>query len=100
MTPIELGPVAERAATELAKRLRRIVPASLLADADGFARAYWRDAIADGWRWRPPVTPATPPGRGVPAAAHADELAAARHACDQAARALRNAERNPENPHA
>lgn len=93
-TPLELGPAGERAAAELTKRLRAIVPASLLADPDGFSRRFMLDAIADGWRWRPSITPPAAAKRGssAPAEAHADELAAARARCEEAARALREAE--------
>ena len=46
---------AERAAQELARRLRAIVPESLLADPLAFAREYWADARAEHWRCLPPA---------------------------------------------
>lgn len=45
---------AERAAQELARRLRAIVPESFLADPLAFARTYWVDARAEHWRCLPP----------------------------------------------
>lgn len=92
----ELGPAGERAARKLADLFRRHVPPSLLADPDTLARAYWREEIADGWRYRPPLpgpAPAARSGTGVPSSAHAAELAAARARCEQATAARAEAAR-------
>jgi hypothetical protein len=48
---------AERSARELERRIRMVIPPSLLADAYAFATAFVRWQQADHWRYVPP-----PPG--------------------------------------
>lgn len=45
---------AELAVTELAKRLRAVIPAGLLVDADAFAARFITDLQAEHWRCLPP----------------------------------------------
>jgi hypothetical protein len=48
---------AERSARELERRIRMVIPPSLLADAYAFAAAFIRWQQAEHWRYVPP-----PPG--------------------------------------
>lgn len=81
MTPTDQDVAAERAARELAKRIRDRVPPSLIADPLAFGRDFLADMRAEHWKCIPPPRPVEIARQeGVPAQAHADELDAARAA--------------------
>lgn len=63
MTATDQDEAAEESCRELERRLRMVVPPSLLADAYAFAVAFKRWEIAQGWYCR--VQPdQRPPGSG------------------------------------
>lgn len=72
---------ARIAAAELARRIRAAVPASCIADPEGWARRYWDDAREHGWRWIDRTAAIRPAGTGTPPDRHAGELEAARASC-------------------
>lgn len=85
MTATDQDAAAERAAQELAKRLRPLVPPPLLLDAEAFARAFIAAMRAEHWRCIPPPRPvAIAREAGTPPDAHAAELEAARRRCEAA----------------
>lgn len=72
---------AERAATELARRLRAVVPESLLVDPAAFATRFIADLRAEHWRYVPPPVPiAQQTGRADPPN---EEFLAAKAALDR-----------------
>ena len=85
MTAIDQDVAAERAARELERRLRMFAPASLLADAHGFAAAFVRWQFThDRHCW--PRSQAAVESRqpGVAPDAYVAELAAVRARCTEA----------------
>ena len=57
MTATDQDEAAERAAQELAKRLRPLVPPPLLVDALAFARRFMADMRVEHWKCIPPARP-------------------------------------------
>jgi hypothetical protein len=89
MTATDQDAAAERAAQELARRLRPLVPPPLLLDSLAFARAFIAAMRAEHWKCIPPPRPvAIARGEGAEPAAHADELEAVRKACEAASSRL------------
>jgi imidazolonepropionase-like amidohydrolase len=84
VTATDQDEAAERSARELERRLRMILPPSLLAYA--FATAFKRWEMAHDWRCWPKTPHAVEIAKqeGAPPAAHADELEAVRKACETA----------------
>jgi hypothetical protein len=85
VTPTDQDVAAERAAQALARRLRPLIPPPLLLDPLAFARQFLADMRAEHWKCIPPPKPVeVARAPGVPAEAHADELAEARKAFEAA----------------
>ena len=82
---IDQDTAAEQAARELERRLRTVLPPSLLADAAEFAAAFVRWQFAHDWRCWPRSQVAVEARKpGVPPDAYDAELAAVRARCAEA----------------
>lgn len=85
MTATDPDAATERSIRELERRLRMFLPPPLLADANAFSAAFHRWQSAEHWRCIPPAPNVIAARReGDPPDPHADELGAARKACEAA----------------
>ena len=85
MTATDQDAQAERLIQWLARQVREICPASLLADEHAWSRRIVAAMREEHWKCIPPARDVLAARReGTPPAAHASELEAARKACESA----------------